>query len=261
MSNEIVSEFYELIGMVKEYINYQKMCGVDYCPREGSAPVMNGDAGYIDMEDTLAKELHTLTENTKAKFIDDSPSVNKGEDISALLLDIGDCKRCKLASTRTKLVFGEGSLNAPLVFVGEAPGKDEDASGRPFVGRAGKLLTKIIEAMGLTREDVYIMNLVKCRPPENRNPQDDEIRTCEPFMLKQLSIIRPKVICTLGTFSTHTLLGTKTPISKLRGIFADYHGIKLMPTYHPAFCLRNPNMKKPVWEDMQKIMTELNLKV
>ncbi|MBI3607558.1 MAG: uracil-DNA glycosylase [Nitrospirae bacterium] len=172
---------------------------------------------------------------------------------------IGDCQRCTLAPTRTHVVFGVGNPRAGLVFVGEAPGADEDAQGIPFVGRAGQLLTKIIEAMGLRRDDVYIANIIKCRPPGNRNPQPDEIAACEPFLIEQLDIIRPRVICALGTFSAQTLLKTKDPISRLRGRWHVYQGIKLMPTFHPAYLLRNPGEKKAVWEDMQQVMSELGL--
>ncbi len=171
--------------------------------------------------------------------------------------EIGDCRRCKLCSTRKNIVFGTGSPNAPLMFVGEAPGADEDAQGEPFVGRAGQLLTKMIQAMGLSREEVYIANIIKCRPPENRNPQPEEIAACSPFLLKQIEAIRPKVICALGTFSAQTLLATQQKISALRGKFHDYHGVKLLPTFHPAYLLRNPNEKKTVWEDLKKIMEEL----
>jgi DNA polymerase len=168
--------------------------------------------------------------------------------------ELGDCTRCPLHRTRRNLVFGEGSAGAKLVFVGEAPGEEEDNQGRPFVGRAGQLLTKIIIAMGLKREEVYICNILKCRPPGNRNPKEDEIATCEPFLLKQLEAINPEIICALGTFAAKTLLRTESPISAIRGKFHDYHGRKLMPTYHPAYLLRNPDAKKLVWEDVQKIM-------
>ena len=170
---------------------------------------------------------------------------------------LGDCRRCLLHRTRHHLVFGEGSPQAELVFVGEAPGADEDAQGRPFVGQAGQLLTKIISAMGLRREEVYICNILKCRPPGNRNPQPDEIAACEPFLIRQLRVIQPKVICALGTFAAHTLLKSEAPISVLRGQFHSYHGISLMPTYHPAYLLRNPGAKKQVWEDVQMIMQAL----
>jgi uracil-DNA glycosylase len=168
--------------------------------------------------------------------------------------ELGECTRCPLHRTRKTIVFGEGSPKARLVFVGEAPGEEEDNQGRPFVGRAGQLLTKIIGAMGLQREDVYICNILKCRPPGNRNPKDDEIAACEPFLVKQLEALNPEVICALGTFAAKTLLRTDIPISAMRGKFHDYHGRRLMPTYHPAYLLRNPDAKKLVWEDVQKIM-------
>ncbi len=170
---------------------------------------------------------------------------------------LGDCRRCLLHRTRHHLVFGEGSPQAELAFVGEAPGADEDAQGKPFVGSAGQLLTKIIGAMGLRREDVYICNILKCRPPGNRNPQPDEIAACEPFLIRQLRVIQPKVICALGTFAAHTLLKSEAPISVLRGRFHSYDGIPLMPTYHPAYLLRNPGAKKQVWEDVQLVMQAL----
>ena len=172
--------------------------------------------------------------------------------------DLGDCQRCSLHQVRNNLVFGEGDPNGNLVFVGEAPGADEDIQGRPFVGRAGQLLTKIVAAMGLTRKEVYICNILKCRPPGNRNPKPAEIRACEPFLIKQLQVIKPEVICTLGTFAAHTLLNTDVPISLLRGEFHSYQGIKLMPTFHPAYLLRNPGAKKLVWEDIQMIMKVLS---
>jgi DNA polymerase len=172
---------------------------------------------------------------------------------------IGDCQRCGLAPTRTSLVFGVGNPRAELVFVGEAPGAEEDAQGVPFVGAAGQLLTKIIEAMGLARADVYIANIIKCRPPGNRNPRPEEIASCEPFLVAQLNIIHPKVICALGTFAAQTLLKTKDPISRLRGRWHAYQGIPLMPTFHPAYLLRNPSEKKTVWADVQVVMSRLGL--
>jgi len=180
-----------------------------------------------------------------------------GLEISTLdpvLEELGDCQRCRLGALRHRLVFGEGNPAAELVFVGEAPGADEDAQGRPFVGRAGQLLTKIIVAMGLKREDVYICNILKCRPPENRNPLPDEIAACEPFLIRQLEAIRPRAICALGSFAAHTLLKSDALISTLRGRFHQYQGIPLMPTYHPAYLLRNPGAKKQVWEDVQAVM-------
>ncbi|HWU41280.1 MAG TPA: uracil-DNA glycosylase [Candidatus Acidoferrum sp.] len=171
--------------------------------------------------------------------------------------ELGDCTRCKLHGHRTQIVFGVGNPKARLVFVGEAPGADEDAQGEPFVGRAGQLLTKIIQAMGMQREDVYICNILKCRPPGNRTPESDEILACSPFLLKQLRAIGPQFICALGGPAAQTLLQTKEPISRLRGKFYDFHGIPLLPTFHPAFLLRNPHEKKTVWEDMKLLLREM----
>jgi uracil-DNA glycosylase family 4 len=172
----------------------------------------------------------------------------------AVRTDIGDCTRCKLhAQGRRQIVFGVGNPEADLMFVGEAPGADEDVQGIPFVGRAGQLLTKIIEAIDLKRDDVYIANVIKCRPPGNRNPEQDEVETCEPFLFQQVDIIKPKVIVALGTFAARALLRTLDPISRLRGRVYDYRGAKLIPTFHPAYLLRNPSSKREVWEDMKVV--------
>ena len=180
------------------------------------------------------------------------------ESLAAVRADIGDCTRCKLHTLgRTQIVFGVGNPNADLMFVGEAPGRDEDLQGYPFVGRAGQLLTKIIEAIALKREDVYIANVIKCRPPENRNPEPDEVATCEPFLFRQIDIIKPKVIVALGKFGAQTLLRTLDPISRLRGRVFDYRGAKLIPTFHPAYLLRNPSSKREVWEDMKLVRSLL----
>jgi DNA polymerase len=168
--------------------------------------------------------------------------------------ELGDCKRCKLHRTRKTIVFGEGHEKATLMFIGEGPGYDEDVQGKPFVGRAGQLLTKIIESINLSREEVYIANIIKCRPPQNRNPEPDEIQSCNPFLMKQINAIQPKIICALGAFSAQTLLKTDAKITALRGKLYDLGGIKVIPTYHPAFLLRNPEKKREVWEDMKKIV-------
>jgi DNA polymerase len=168
--------------------------------------------------------------------------------------DIGDCTRCKLHTLgRRQIVFGVGNPSADLMFVGEAPGADEDIQGIPFVGRAGQLLTKIIEAIDLRREDVYIANVIKCRPPENRNPDPDEVETCEPFLFQQIDAIKPKVIVALGTFAAKALLKTQDSISRMRGRVYEYRGAKLIPTFHPAFLLRSPDRKRDVWEDMKRV--------
>jgi len=183
------------------------------------------------------------------------PGLEKTADLDALREFVGDCQRCKLAPGRTNLVFGVGNPSAELMFVGEGPGADEDARGEPFVGRAGQLLTDIIErGMGMARSDVYICNVVKCRPPGNRNPEPDEVAACEPFLMRQIELVAPRVIVGLGTFAVQALLRVKTPISKLRGVWHDFGGIKLMPTFHPAYLLRNPGDKRLVWADIQEVM-------
>jgi uracil-DNA glycosylase len=190
-------------------------------------------------------------------------ALSKVADDSLLKIrsDLGECTRCKLHSTRNKIVFGDGNPKAQLVFVGEGPGRDEDAQGLPFVGRAGKLLTQMIEAMGLQRKDVYICNVVKCRPPENRLPEPDEIKTCSPFLLRQLDAIAPKVIVCLGACAAQTLLETNRGISHFRGEWLEFRGTRLLATYHPAYLLRNPAAKADVWKDLQKVMAVLGLEV
>ena len=198
-----------------------------------------------------------LLEKTVSRSLEAVECVNRPVTLSMIREEIGDCTRCKLSSGRTHIVFGSGNPQAKLMFVGEGPGADEDLQGLPFVGKAGQLLTKMIMAMGMTREEVYIANIVKCRPPDNRPPQSDEIEACSPFLFKQIRAIRPEIICALGTFAAQTLLSTKTPISRLRGKFHDFHGINVLPTFHPAYLLRNPSEKKTAWEDLQIIMHAL----
>ena len=178
------------------------------------------------------------------------------ETLGSIHADLGDCRRCKLARGRNRIVFGDGNLKAKLMFIGEGPGVEEDRQGKPFVGAAGQLLTRIIEAIKLSRDQVYICNIIKCRPPGNRNPETDEIKTCFPFLTRQIAAIQPDFIIALGTFAAQTLLGTATPISRLRGRFHEYKGIKVVPTYHPAYLLRNPDKKRDVWEDMKMLMKE-----
>jgi uracil-DNA glycosylase len=185
-------------------------------------------------------------------------AVYEAKTLEELRAAIGDCHRCKLSSGRTHLVFGVGNPNAKVMFVGEGPGRDEDLQGIPFVGRAGQLLTDIItKGMKLQREDVYIANVVKCRPPENRNPEPDEVESCEPFLKKQVDLVKPKIIVALGKFAVQCLLQSKQPITRLRGQWHEYQGIRLMPTFHPAYLLRNPGDKKLVWEDIQKVIEAL----
>lgn len=211
---------------------------------------------YIELEKASGMEEHMsnvpFARQTKNEKTGPAASV-----LDTLKKELSSCAACDLSKTRKNLVFGSGDAKAKLMFVGEAPGEDEDLQGLPFVGRAGQLLTKIVEAMGLKRGDVYIANILKCRPPNNRPPLPAEILACEENLKRQIDAIRPKVICTLGKFASQTLLRTQTPITGLRGKFMDYNGIKVMPTYHPAYLLRNPSEKKAVWEDMKKVMKEL----
>ena len=233
MTTQIVTEAIEEVRRTLAFLSQQGVKGVDPSPEAMTLLDRWGKGGEMAPRESL-------------------------EQVRAAL---GDCRRCGLCETRTNLVFGAGDTGARLVFVGEAPGYDEDMQAAPFVGAAGQLLTKIIQAMGLTRSQVYICNIIKCRPPQNRNPLPEEIRQCTPFLRRQLAAISPDCICALGTFAAQSLLETQTPISKLRGRFFDYHGIRLMPTYHPAFLLRNPERKRDVWDDVRKIMDFLNLKV
>ncbi|MEE8359811.1 MAG: uracil-DNA glycosylase [Candidatus Omnitrophota bacterium] len=229
----VKDELIDIIRSIESFVELQKISGID--------DYLKSDPGH------LKDAPQTRTQKTEA--------------LESLEMEVLSCKRCGLCATRNNVVFGSGDPDADLMFVGEAPGHDEDLQGLPFVGRAGGLLTKIIEAMGLKRKDVYIGNIIKCRPPSNRNPLPTEILNCEEYLIKQVDIIKPKVICTLGKFSAQTLLKTQEPISKLRGNSYSYHGIKLMPTFHPAYLLRNPAEKIIVWQDMQKIMSVLGLNV
>jgi DNA polymerase len=188
-------------------------------------------------------------------------TVTKLPVLEAVRTELGECTRCKLHKTRTNIVFGVGSPEARMMFVGEAPGEDEDLQGYPFVGKAGQLLTKMIEAMGLGREDVYICNTVKCRPPNNRNPEPDELLACEPFLKGQLGAVKPEVIVTLGKFAAQALLREQTPITRLRGQWREYEGIPVMPTFHPAYLLRSPAEKGKVWDDLKQVMKRLRLPI
>lgn len=183
------------------------------------------------------------------------------DTIESIRAEIGDCTRCKLHTGRTQIVHTTGNFQTALMFVGEAPGKDEDEQGFPFVGRAGQLLTKIIEGIGIKREDVCIGNINRCRPPENRQPEPDETAQCRPFIIREIAVIKPKVVVVLGATAAHNLLQVKTPISKLRGQFHDYFGVKVMPTFHPAYLLRDPHKKREVWEDMKKVRDLLQGKI
>jgi uracil-DNA glycosylase len=211
---------------------------------------------YHPPPETFPEPPELTTASAPCESIDSSASA-PADSLESIQTDIGDCQRCKLAQHRTRIVFGEGSPSARLIFVGEAPGFDEDQQGMPFVGKAGQLLSRIIQAINLTREQVYICNVIKCRPPGNRNPEPDEILACSPFLNRQIASIQPEFICALGAFAAQTLLKTTHPISKLRGQFHDYNGIRLLPTFHPSYLLRSPDKKREVWEDMKLLMNEM----
>ncbi len=228
--------------------------GAAETPAGGRAPAR--PAPVVGSPDALARDITPRTGTSAPSPFSGAKGCGSPE-LAAVRDELGDCARCKLSKGRHHLVFGVGNPQAELVFVGEGPGEDEDLQGEPFVGRAGQLLTRMIEAMGYARGDVYIANVVKCRPPGNRNPEPDEIEACEPFLRAQLAAIRPKVIVALGKFAAQTLLRDGTPISRLRGRWFSYEGVRLMPTFHPAYLLRSPDEKKKAWEDLQLVMKEL----
>lgn len=216
------------------------------------SPVLRSIKAYMEFEKESGTE-ELFASQPASGSADSSKASTAAQELEKLKREVLRCRACNLSNTRLNVVFGAGNPNAGLMFVGEAPGSEEDMQGLPFVGRAGQLLTKIIEAMGLRREDVYIANVLKCRPPNNRAPLPDEIAACRETLRRQITIIKPKVICTLGKFASQTLLNTETTISRLRGNFYEYEGIKVMPTFHPAYLLRNPHDKKLAWADMKKI--------
>lgn len=224
MPDRLLNELREALGAARSQLEYQRDLGFSELNRSAKAPEVAAPP---------------------AKTLDEVRSV------------LGDCQRCPLSRTRNSLVFGVGNPAARLVLVGEAPGREEDERGEPFVGEAGRLLDRILFAMGLERRDVYICNVLKCRPPNNRDPEPVEVATCEPFLVQQLEAIRPELIVALGRFAIQTLLQTKLPISKLRGNWQEYQGVPLMPTYHPAYLLRNPHGKREVWADMRQVMQRL----
>jgi len=256
-----MKELKELLDELKDYLQVQQELGNRRIPVRGHLVEADNEKSSI-----TEVEGEQLSKNRKERIVvTDQPDIfssGKVETLEQIREDLGECTRCKLNEGRNNIVFGEGNPDARIVFVGEGPGRDEDMQGRPFVGRAGKLLTKIINAMGLKRSDVYICNVVKCRPPKNRNPEADEVAACEPFLLRQIRSIQPEVIICLGSVATGLLLKMKNiRMSDLRGQFHQYGNSKLMITYHPAALLRNPNFKKPVWEDMKMVMKELDMPV
>lgn len=245
-----------LLASLRAYLNALQESGLDGIPvsMAGALPDLKMEPAAPGPQTTVAVVMPAAEDFTQP------------ETLEKIRKDLGNCQRCGLAKTRKNLVFGVGNHGARLVFVGEGPGADEDAKGEPFVGEAGQILNRIIAAMGLKREEIYICNVVKCRPPGNRDPEAGEIAACAPFLLRQIRSIQPEAIVALGKFAAHTLLGVKEPISKLRGKFRDYHGIPLMPTYHPSFLLRRQkegNLESfwEVWDDMTQVLRLLKLPV
>ena len=241
----------ELQQQLAERVRFYRELGIyDFYRREVTTPIETA------IEETVPPPLQTSSQ---------APSFNEEEmtpeqALRAIREDIGDCTRCRLHKQgRKQIVFGVGNPTADLMFIGEAPGADEDLQGEPFVGRAGQLLNNMIKAMGLEREQVYIANIIKCRPPGNRTPERDECETCSPFLMRQIEVIKPKAIVALGAVAAKTLLAINAPMSDLRGRWYDFRGTKLAVTYHPAFLLRDPRQKKEAWKDLQMVMRELGL--
>jgi uracil-DNA glycosylase len=258
----------EVLRSLAAHVEWQRDCGAPWLPRgvrldrtaASAPPPIRPEAPRAESEPAIERRSAAAAAvNTQDLFAD--PGVQKAETLDALRAHIGDCQRCKLAGLgRSTIVFGVGNPKAELMFVGEGPGADEDRQGEPFVGRAGQLLTEIItKGMKLQRQDVYIANILKCRPPGNRNPEPDEIAQCMPFLSRQIDLVRPRVIVALGTFAAQTLLGVKTPITRMRGNWHEHRGIKVMPTLHPAYLLRTPGDKRLVWNDIKLVMAELGL--
>ncbi|HUY27558.1 MAG TPA: uracil-DNA glycosylase [Candidatus Binataceae bacterium] len=244
-----------IAATLTDYLDQLGEEGMDGLPPSMRAPAPALSAARVAQPPPVpAAAPQTQTRAMFSKY----PGLGDTDSLESLREFIGDCRRCKLWGLRKNLVFGVGNPHAELMFIGEGPGAEEDLRGEPFVGRAGQLLTDIIErGMGMTRAEVYICNVIKCRPPENRNPEPDEVAACEPFMMRQIELVKPRVIVGLGAFAVQAVLKLKTPISKLRGVWHDVNGVRMMPTFHPAYLLRNPGDKRLVWQDVQQVMKEL----
>jgi DNA polymerase len=270
--SDLHKEFLEIVAEVRAHLEYQRALGVRTIEIPPIADAAAGTRPAVPALEEQARPAPAAPQRPaperthaapprSAEPAGTAPSAQPAT-LEAIREEIGDCRRCKLEKGRNTIVFGEGDPQASLVFVGEGPGSEEDQQGRPFVGAAGQLLTDIIvKGMKVRREDVYICNIVKCRPPENRNPEPDEVQACIGFVKKQIAAIRPKVIVTLGNVPTQNLLGTKQGITRMRGNWQEYEGIPVMPTFHPSYLLRSPGEKKHVWEDIKKVMAKLGLPV
>jgi len=246
----------EIIKKLTKAMEFYQELGFMYLPVKIEQKRVSAEAGKYKSTEVGKIEREYGSDMT-SELTDFPTSALKESALKALREEIGDCQRCKLCKNRKNIVFGEGSAEAKIMFIGEGPGRDEDIQSRPFVGEAGKLLTSLIMKLGQKREEMYIANIVKCRPPSNREPEEDEILTCRPFVEKQIEIVQPGVIVSLGKVATHALLKIKTPISRIRGNFFEYHGIPLMPTFHPAYLLRNRKDKWLTWDDMKKVMEKI----
>jgi len=246
----VQDELAELVSAFRAHLAWRGAHGIRWIPAADSPRL-----GAASVE-PLAVEPASPQGDRVSAGADDEPAALV--DLEQVRQELAGCRRCRLSAERHNIVFGEGSPDADLMFIGEAPGGEEDRQGIPFVGAAGQLLTRMIKAMGLERDEVYIGNIIKCRPPGNRDPNPDEIDACEPFLRRQIDAIGPRIIIALGAFAARTLLRTDQAISRLRGRFHTYHGLALMPTFHPAYLLRNPEQKRPVWQDLQLVMAEMD---
>jgi len=250
----------QAIDQLRAHLEYYLEMGIDRVHSRVKAGAVQLAVTGKTRSKSTSKNFGKESENSRQTLLltDSRPALNQDRSVEDVCHDLGDCTRCKLCHGRTHIVFGSGNPQAALAFVGEGPGADEDREGLPFIGRAGQLLTKMIEAIQLRRDQVYICNVVKCRPPQNRTPEEDEIVACLPFLLRQLAVVQPKVICCLGVTAAQTLLQVKTPISQLRATVHTFQGAQVIATYHPAYLLRNPSAKRKVWEDLKKIRSILS---
>lgn len=248
-----------LLEQLKAHLMYYAETGIDrFDPKAVSGVLKLTTAASREKNNGVLPTPKPTPSPQVSLFSKSSPISIHDSSLEEVREDLGNCQRCNLSQDRTHIVFGAGNPQARLVFVGEGPGVDEDRQGLPFVGRAGQLLTKMIEAIQMQRDEVYICNVVKCRPPGNRKPEEDEITACSPFLVRQLAVLQPELICCLGVTAAQTLLKVKTPIGRLRGEIHSFHGTRLLATYHPAYLLRNPSAKRHVWEDLKRIRALLS---
>lgn len=248
-----------LLEQLKAHLKYFAESGIDGFDPKAVSGALNLAASVRGASKSRAPQPQQSAPTTQASlFAESGPESVRDSSLEEVRDDLGDCQRCKLCQDRTHIVFGAGNPGARLVFVGEGPGAEEDRQGLPFVGRAGQLLTRMIEAIQMRRDEVYICNVIKCRPPGNRTPQEDEVAACSPFLVRQLAVLQPEVICCLGLTAAQTLLQVRTPIGRLRGKIHSFRGARLVATYHPAYLLRNPPAKREVWEDLKRIRSLLS---